>query len=112
MKWKIKRDESISLRLVVVFVNVILSKWRATYEDKMFLICRKKNCTNATLLEDTNKIAYRDEKMYRNNRYYVKSVTKIRNAGRIFYKLEKAAILYLLKQLYFMDTFIYQILPS
>lgn len=41
-----------------------------------------------------------------------KSVTKIRNAGRIFYKLEKAAILYLLKQLYFMDTFIYQILPS
>lgn len=68
MKWKIKRDESISPRLVV---NVILSKWRATYEDKMFLICRKRNCTNATLFEDANKIAYRDEKMYRNNRYYV-----------------------------------------
>lgn len=40
-----------------------------------------------------------------------KSVTKIRNAGR-FYKLEKATILNLLEQLYFMVTFIYQILSS
>lgn len=71
MKWKIKRDESISLRLVVVFVNVTLGKWRATYEDKMFLIYRKRICMDATLLEDAIKIAYRDEKMYRNNRYYV-----------------------------------------
>lgn len=63
IKWKIKRDESISLRLVV-FVNVILGKWQATYEDKTFLIYRKRNCTNATLLEDANKIAYRDEKVW------------------------------------------------
>lgn len=41
-----------------------------------------------------------------------KSVTKIRNAGRTFYKLEKATILNLLEQLYFMVTFIYQILSS
>lgn len=40
------------------------------------------------------------------------SVTKIRNAGRRFYKLQKFIILYLLKQLYLMDIFISQILSS